>query len=94
MVDLVSATDIERIVGRDRHPTVHLGRVVSAENTVYILHSKACVDSGHDLRECRYSKALGRGTSVRAWDGLIDRPVPLAVWAGLLAPSTIGDSRG
>lgn len=84
MSDLVPASDIERIVGADRHPTDHLGRAVSAEQTVYVLHSQACLDSGVDLRDCAYSVALDRGIDTRVW--VQDRPVRLAIFDGELMP--------
>jgi hypothetical protein len=54
MSALVPATDIERIVGVDRHATDHWGRAVSAEQTVYILHAAECLASGIDLRDCNF----------------------------------------
>lgn len=71
MTDLVDPDDIERIVGRARHPTRHYAIAVSAEQTVYILHPQACKnlhDSGvQDLRDCRYSVALDRGIHETHW---------------------------
>lgn len=67
MTDLVPAEDIERIVGVQRHPTQHYARAVSAEQTVYILHSHECLASGIDLRECRYSLALDNGIRQDEW---------------------------
>lgn len=61
MSDLVPADQIEQIVGARRHKLAHLGRAVSAEQTVYVLHSFACRDSGIDLRTCVYSRALDAG---------------------------------
>src|SRR6516225_10738811 len=58
LTDLVPAKDIERIVGVARHPIEHWGRAVSTEQTVYILHSKECLDKGGELRDCPYSEAL------------------------------------
>lgn len=46
MTDLVPADQIEQIVGARRHPLAHLGRAVSAEQTVYILHSQRCKGDG------------------------------------------------
>ncbi len=40
------ADQIEQIVGIRRHSQAHFGRAVSAERTVYILHSQRCLDSG------------------------------------------------
>lgn len=86
MTDLVPADDIERIVGAARHRKVHYGRAVSAEETVYILHSRQCRDSGIDLRECRFSVALDRGIDRRMWNGKQDAPVLLGIWSGQLIP--------
>lgn len=86
MSELVPAADIERIVGIARHRTVHMGRAVSAEETVYILHSKTCLDSGVDLRECRFSVALDEGIRPVSWEGYQDIPVALGVWGGQLIP--------
>jgi len=76
MSDLVPADRIEAIVGAVRHPTGHIGRAVSAEGTVYILHSQECRDSGVDLRECPYSLALDFGIDPGGW--VEDAPVRLA----------------
>jgi hypothetical protein len=84
--DLVPTEDIERIVGIARHRKVHYGRAVSAEETVYILHSRACLDSGIDLRDCRFSVALDEGINMEAWLDMQDVPVALGVWDGRLIP--------
>lgn len=86
MSDLVPAADIERIVGIARHRRAHMGRAVSAEQTVYILHSQACLDSGIDLRECRFSTALDRGIRPTDWEDRQDMPVALGVWNDRLIP--------
>lgn len=78
---------IERIVGVKRDQELHYGRAVSAEQTVYILHSKECVDSGIDLRDCPFSLALDLGISLDVWAGHEDMPVELVVLScGELAP--------
>lgn len=87
MSDLVPASDIERIVGVDRHRKVHYGRAVSAEQRVYVLHSHECKDSGIDLRDCPYSVALDRGIDERDWSGREDVPVELAVEHERLVPA-------
>ena len=84
MTDLVAADQIEPIVGARRHPTHHLGRAVSAEQVVYILHSQTCKDSGLDLRECGYSRALDRGIDPGDWTK--DVTVGLVVEGGALVP--------
>lgn len=76
MSDIVPAEDIERIVGMERHPTEHWGRAVSAEQRVYILHSRECLDSGRDLRECPYSLALDNGIDPFDWT----EDVPVSLW--------------
>jgi hypothetical protein len=67
VADLVPTEDIERIVGATRHRWFHQARAVSAEQTVYVLHSQKCLDSGIDLRECPYSLALDHGIRVEEW---------------------------
>jgi hypothetical protein len=79
MSDIVPAADIERIVGASRHHAAHYGRAVSTEQTVYILHSKDCLDSGIDLRECLFSVALDNGISMDRWAEFEDTPVELWV---------------
>jgi hypothetical protein len=79
MPDLVPAQDIERIVGVKRHGWAHIGRAVSAEQRVYILHSQRCLDSGIDLRECKYSVALDDGIDLDDWGEWEDMPVFLQV---------------
>lgn len=79
MSELVNSDRIEAKVGAVRHARMHVGRAVSAEQTVYILHSKECLDSGIDLRECRYSLALDRGIDLSVWGDWEDRAVILCV---------------
>lgn len=77
MTNLVPTDEIERIVGIERHQTAHYGRAASDDQTVYILHSRDCKNSGVDLRQCRYSKALDRGILTTQWTGYEDQPVLL-----------------
>lgn len=92
MTDLVPVDRIETIVGATRHATDHIGRAVSAEQTVYILHSRDCRGSGVDLRECPYSLALDLGIDLGAW--LEDVPVRLAIVDDQLVPDPGEESRG
>lgn len=89
MTNLVPAEDIERIVGAKRHPTKHLARAVSAEQTVYILHSHQCLTEsrryGRDLRSCPFSLALDNGIDVARWDQ--DTPLPVLIEDGRLVPA-------
>lgn len=89
MTDLVPTEDIERIVGIDRHPTGHFGRAVSADETVYILHSRECLDSGIDLRDCRFSIALDEGIWEQDWADHEDIPVCLMILQDRLVPVRI-----
>ena len=94
MTNLVPAAEIESKVGHRRHATDHLGRAVSAEQVVYILHSKRCLESGIDLRECDFSVALDRGIALNRWESFQDRPgVKLAVERGRLIPDAERVSR-
>lgn len=77
MTHLVPADRIERTVGAPRHPTRHLGRAVSDEQAVYILHSAECLKGFPDLRACPYSLALDRGIHPSQWHE--DRPVVLSI---------------
>ncbi len=86
MTKLVPPGEIERIVGVRRHRKAHYGRAVTAEQTVYILHSRECRSSQSDLRKCLYSEALDRGIAPGSWRGFEDRPVILGVHNGLLIP--------
>lgn len=84
MTDIVPADDIERIVGAVRDPERHIARAVSADQRVYILHSRECFDSGRDLQLCPYSLALDRGIDVNGW--IEDEPYYVTVEFGRLAP--------
>ena len=90
MSRLESPAKIEGIVGAKRHATEHIGRAVSAEQRVYILHSRDCLDSGIDLRECEFSVALDRGIEHAipwsGWRRVQDRPVRVQVFRGWLVP--------
>lgn len=86
MTDLVPADQIEKIVGAPRHRYGHIGRVVSAEQMVYILHSQSCLDSGDDLRECAFSQVLDGGIEESRWEGYMDQPVILGISRWRLIP--------
>lgn len=77
MSELVNAGEVERVVGVPRHPTYHIARAVSAEQTVYVLHSQQCLDSGIDLRMCPFSLALDNGIRLHEWTE--DKPLPVAI---------------
>lgn len=75
MTQPVDPTQIEDLVGAKRHPTKHQARADTVKQTVYILHSQECLDTGVPLTQCRYSLALDRGAEPWAWEGYEDRPV-------------------
>ncbi|NVM97812.1 hypothetical protein [Arthrobacter sp. SDTb3-6] len=83
---LVPSGEIEQIVGQPKHKVVHDGRAVTAEQTVYILHSRMCLDSGIDRRNCVYSVALDRGIELDRWQGFEDEAVALYIERGRLRP--------
>lgn len=90
MTDLVPSSDIEAIVGADRHPDRHLARAVSAEQTVYILHSRHCLESGIDLRACPCSRALDSGIDLDEWHFHEDQPgVPVVIEDERLVPAAL-----
>jgi hypothetical protein len=90
MSDLVSPDDIEAIVGLPRHDTEHYARAVSADQAVYILHSRECKESMADLRDCQFSVALDRGIQHHipwsGWRRVQDQPVRVEVFRGWLVP--------
>lgn len=87
MSDLEPAKLVEAIVKEPRQRHIHLGRAVSAESRVYILHSKDCLDRGIDLRECAYSLALDKGIDLAVWGDVQDMTVALVIDNGRLRPS-------
>jgi hypothetical protein len=85
----VPSDRIEGIVGAARHETQHYARAVSAEQTVYVLHSFDCLNSGIDLRDCAFSLALDEGIDVDRWTQ--DEPVHVVIEDGRLVPAEGGD---
>lgn len=86
MSDLVDSSDVERIVGVERHEDWHYGRAVSEDRMVYVLHSRICVAGQPDLRDCVYSTALDNGIDLERWQGFFDMPVELAIADWRLIP--------
>jgi len=87
--DIVPTDEIEDIVGAERHEWAHLGRAVSGEQRVYILHSKRCIDVVGDLRDCAWSEALNKGIVFSEWGDWEDQPVWLWIVAGRLLPKAL-----
>lgn len=88
MPEIVPAEDIERIVGVERQQSLHIGRVVIADDTFYILHSKVCLEARDSLLDCPYTHAL---TNVNPgdWEGYTDKPVVLRIREGRLCPDFV-----
>lgn len=81
------ADEIEQIVGAPRARNLHLGRAVSADQRVYILHSQRCIESGVDIRTCPFSVAMDNGIDVDSWWlGCEDVAVVLGVRGPHLVP--------
>lgn len=91
MTAIVPRSDIERIVGVPRDPRRHLGRAVSEEQTIYIMHSKMCLASGIDLRICSYSRLLDELMKFdeHRWVGWEDKPVVLGIDRDGLIPARL-----
>jgi hypothetical protein len=85
MSDLVNPEKIEAIVGAKRHAMEHIARAVSAEQTVYIMHSQECLDSlvatTTDIRQCRFARAQDTGIDPTVWADFQDVPVRVVVSA-------------
>lgn len=86
MTHLLTAAEALANVGVNRHPTLHYGRADTATEEVSILHSQKCLDSGIDLRDCRFSTALDSGIDERDWFEHMDQPIALEVWGSQLVP--------
>lgn len=84
MTTLVPRKLIEETVGTRRQNKLHVGRMNSKENAFYILHSKECLESGIDLRDCEYSVALDNG--IKDWDGWEDNPHFITISDGMIVP--------
>ena len=83
MSEVQDAAVVQAAVGAERREGEHLGRVVSAEERVYVLHSERCIESGIDVRKCAFSAALDRGLDEHVWRNHTDTPVVLAIGGAL-----------
>lgn len=92
MTNLVPAEQIEEIVGARRHRLNHFARAISAEQTVYILHSRQCVTHTPDLRRCLFSQALDQGIDEQEWSDDQDEPVLARIRHGRLFPGRLATS--
>ena len=97
MADLVDPDEIEEKVGAKRHAYQHLGRAVSEEQQVYILHSQSCralhVSGKRDMRACIFTVALSRGiVDLEECEGREDQVVALSLSiTGRLVPGVMAD---
>jgi hypothetical protein len=93
MAKRVPSSDIESIVGRPRHATLHLALADSSEETVHIMHSQECLATGIDLLYCPYTEALVENgiDTEGAWAAMEDRPVALRIVHGELVPERLVD---
>lgn len=89
MSDLVPNHKIEQIVGVPRHSRIHYGRAVSSEQTMYVLHSKNCLEDNLDLRECVFSVALDNGLDMDKWEDYQDMAVVLSIVDDSLWPGPV-----
>lgn len=86
MSELADPKRIEAVVGVKR-ASVHVARIVTTEERLYILHSHACVVQRRDLRECPYSLALDKGIDPEVWVGHHDVPICITIgFDGRLRP--------
>ncbi|MDQ1113971.1 hypothetical protein QE418_003419 [Microbacterium testaceum] len=83
MSEIQDSDVVEATVGTERREDEHLGRAVTAEERMYVLHSRQCIESGIDVRACAFSAALDRGIDERVWRDHMDTPVVLAIGGAL-----------
>lgn len=79
MSEVLDSETVEEIVGASRREAEHVGRAVSAEERMYVLHSARCLATGHDVRACAFSAALDRGIDAALWSEHMDVPVVLGI---------------
>ncbi|WP_314429639.1 hypothetical protein [Microbacterium lacticum] len=83
MSRIESAETIEGIVGAPRHETIHVARALSAEQRVYVLHSRECIEQiterGSDLRLCPFSVALDEDIDLGPWEDFQDVAVEVEI---------------
>jgi hypothetical protein len=86
--ELADPKRIESIVGVKR-ASVHVARIVTTEERLYILHTHACVAKRPDLRECPFSLALDKGIDPEVWIGHYDVPICITIGPdGRLIPAS------
>ena len=86
MSNKVDPNQIEEIVGTKRNRKAHIGKFVSEEDKVYIMHSRECVVAHEDLRQCKFSLAMDTGLPEKAWNKYADKTVLLGIMKDFLVP--------
>jgi len=86
MSNLVNSKEIEEIIGAPRNRKAHFGKLITAEDKIYIMHSYECVFKNEDLRQCEFSKAMDHSTPEKLWNKFEDKTVLLGVMSGSLVP--------
>lgn len=79
MPEPIPATEVETLVGIQRHATDHYARSDSKARRTYVLHSKECLSEADDLpaADCVFSAAqdLGIDEVASEWEGCEDQPL-------------------
>ena len=78
-------TPVEQWVGVPRHPWAHIGRPMS-DNTLLVLHSQQCFDSGKPFVDCPFTDAAHQGRWDRDVWGVHNGPHFLTLDEGWLFP--------
>lgn len=92
MVERVPSEAIEKIVGAKRDPYLHFARAVSDTETVYILHSRDCLDRYSPNLNCHFSRALDAGIEKDHWRWFMDLPVVVTITDNRLRPTQTVDA--
>ncbi|MCJ1709266.1 hypothetical protein [Microbacterium sp. VKM Ac-2923] len=79
MSEVQDSDVVEAVVGTERREDEHVGRAVTAEERMYVLHSRRCIESGIDVRACAFSASLDRGIDLNVWRDHMDAPVVLGI---------------
>ena len=79
MTKPINPGTIQEIVGVERDPEQHIGRAISEHDMVYILHSRKCMETQHDMRDCEFSLELDEGIDLEIWKDFQDQPVYLEI---------------
>jgi len=89
MAEKMTPEDVDRVFssrGVNRHTNVHVAIALSEDQTVYVLHSKKCLERTGGRFDCEFTDALQWGIEVDDW--VEDVPLVCVVnpLSGLLDP--------